>query len=132
MQGKKTYFFYWRECDVAIRGVKPSFCEPRRTTFTAIPEMQFSFKESLNLFKNGSADLIGKPVMYQQMIFNINKITNILSWLNKKVQNLYGKLFLALCLFQFYLYLRCIFLKYLHSNSFIGKVNAKGNIFCNY
>ncbi|XP_022345085.2 glycerophosphocholine cholinephosphodiesterase ENPP6-like [Crassostrea virginica] len=58
-QGKKTYFFYWRECDVAIRGVKPSFCEPRRTTFTAIPEMQFSFKESLNLFKNGSADLIG-------------------------------------------------------------------------
>lgn len=56
--------------------------------------MQFSFKESLNLFKNGSADLIGKPVMYQQMIFNINKII-ILPWLNKKVQNLYGKLFLA-------------------------------------
>ena len=94
MQGKKTYFFYWRECDVAIRGVKPSFCEPRRTTFTAIPEMQFSFKESLNLFKNGSADLIGKPVMYQQMIYDVNKIT-VLPWLNKKVQILYGNLIFA-------------------------------------
>ncbi|XP_061166536.1 glycerophosphocholine cholinephosphodiesterase ENPP6-like [Saccostrea echinata] len=57
-QGKKTYFFYWRECDVAIRGVKPTFCIPRRG-ITGIPEMQFSINESLNLLQNHTADFIG-------------------------------------------------------------------------
>lgn len=57
-QGKKTYFYYWRECDVAIRGVKPTFCL-HRPKVSQIPEMQYSIQESLNLFQNGSADFVG-------------------------------------------------------------------------
>lgn len=64
-QGKKTYFFYWRECDVVISGVKPTYCKPR-TIKPGIPEMKFAIDESLHLLQNRSADFIGK--LYTKII----------------------------------------------------------------
>lgn len=58
-QGKTTYFFYWRECDVVIAGIKPTYCK-LRTTKPGIPEMKFAIERSLHLLQNQSADFIGK------------------------------------------------------------------------
>jgi hypothetical protein len=61
--------FYWPGCDVAIRGTSPTFCEPffyGNGKYPGIPEMADSIYKGIQLFKNDSADLVGK---YLQEMF---------------------------------------------------------------
>ena len=68
-KGKRAYMFYWYGCDVAIRGTSPTFCEPYfygNGKYPGIPEMADSIYKGIQLFKNDSADLVGK---YLQEMF---------------------------------------------------------------
>lgn len=61
-QGKRAHMFYWPGCDVAIRGISPTFCEPYfygDGKYSGIPEMSDSIYKGIQLFKKDSADLVG-------------------------------------------------------------------------
>lgn len=95
-QGKKTYFFYWRECDVVISGVKPTYCKPR-TIKPGIPEMKFAIDESLHLLQNRSADFIGiyvEVVDYYGHIYGIGskELVEVIKTVDREIHNLKEKM----------------------------------------
>lgn len=59
-QGKRTYFYHWPGCEVTIRGVKPTYCLKYPILgYPKLKDMQNAISEGLELFSNGSAEVVG-------------------------------------------------------------------------
>jgi hypothetical protein len=99
--------FYWPGCDVAIRGTSPTFCESYfygNGTYSDIPEMADSIYKGIQLFKNDSADLVGKYLqemfvdtegVHQQSIGKLNFVGCLVSrfkWITKSPNPTINKL----------------------------------------
>ncbi|KAJ8307148.1 hypothetical protein KUTeg_015232 [Tegillarca granosa] len=57
-QQKTSYMYHWPGCDVTIRNRKPTYCKPYKGV-PQISDLQESIAESIQLFKQDSADLVG-------------------------------------------------------------------------
>ncbi|XP_033733261.1 glycerophosphocholine cholinephosphodiesterase ENPP6-like [Pecten maximus] len=59
-QGKRSYFYSWPGCEVTIRGVDPTYCKKYpMLSYPKLKDMQAAIAEGLELFSNGSADVVG-------------------------------------------------------------------------
>ena len=60
--------FQWPGCEVTIRGTDPTYCKPYPvyTGYPKIPDLQQNIEEGLEVFRNGSADVVGKVCLFDQ------------------------------------------------------------------
>ena len=58
-QKKKSYMYHWLGCEVVIRGLWPTFCEPY-SGLPLIGNFSEDIKYSLDDLKSGEADLAGR------------------------------------------------------------------------
>ncbi|KAK3106151.1 hypothetical protein FSP39_013757 [Pinctada imbricata] len=59
-QNKRVHMYYWPGCEAVIRGVKPTYCREYNILLTPhVRQMKNAIIESIPLFKNDSADVVG-------------------------------------------------------------------------